>query len=260
MPAAISPIVARRATLVGDVLARQHDAGRNVVGVAQRDAAPGDEAILAVGAAHVILAALRFIAAAHEQRAERVARMAAILRRDAAVDPEVADYVGVRALEHAHGALVDEPHDAGPIRRDQHHLGEVEIQAIELALLLERRERLATQRCVVQVTDELRWLGIRDAADREEHGKLAAIAVTNAHVTALADDARLAAREVALEVLVVVQPVHRGHEHAHVAAEGVAAAVAEHLFGGGVEGQDPAAIVHDHDRIERSLQHGEDVG
>ena len=154
------------APLVGDVLAREHDAGRDVVGVAQRDAAPGDEAVFAVGGAHVVLAALRLVAAAHEQRPERIARDAAIFRRHAAVHPVAVDDLRVARAEHAQRALVDELHGARAIGGHQHHLRQIQVQPVELPFLFERRQRLAAQRGVVQEADELRRVGVRECGRR----------------------------------------------------------------------------------------------
>jgi hypothetical protein len=207
----------------------------------------------------VVFAALGLVRAAHQQVAESAARDGAVIGCDAGIDPAARDDFAGRFLEHADGALIHQLHQAIAIRGHQHHLRQVQVQAIELALILQRGQCLATQRGVVQIAHEPGRITAGDAPDTQEHRKFAAVAMAHAHVAALSEYPALAGGEITLHVTVMLLPVARGHQHVDVAAQRVRRAITEHLLGGRVECQDPAALVRDHDGVERSLQQSEYV-
>jgi hypothetical protein len=156
--------------------------------------------------------------------------------------------------------LVHEPDAAIAVGGHQHDLREIEVEAVELSLLFQRRQCTAAQAGVVQVAHELRRPFSRYAADAQEHRELAAIAMPHPHVAPAAEDAGFAGREVTLQVIVMMIPVRGGHQHADVAAQRIDGPVAEHLFRGSIERSDAPAIVHDHDGVERGLEQGRNVG
>jgi CheY-like chemotaxis protein len=109
---------------------------------------------------------------------------------------------------------------------------------------------------VVQDAGELALAADPHLAHGELHREQRTVPSPPAHFTADADDPRLAGRQVARDVLVVLLAVRRGHQHADVAAEDLGFGVAEEPLGSRIERLDPARGINDDDAVGGHLEDG----
>ena len=224
MPAAISPMVARRETLFmrssarcASLSARRWSVMSSpesmtpvatLFGVAQCHAAPGDEPVFAIRRAHVVLADLRLVAAAHEQRRETRCARWRDLPAPRNCRPSCCRRFRALGLPSTRMArwLTSCTTPARSVATSI-TCARSRYSRLTLPFLFERRQRLAAQRGVVQKADELRRRGVGDAADAQEHREFAAVAMPHAHVAAAPEHARLAAGEISPQVIVVLRAV-----------------------------------------------------
>lgn len=95
-------------------------------------------------------------------------------------------------------------------------------------------------------------------AHRQVQGEAGAVLAPTLDFAAGADDAGLAGAQVPLEVVIVVLGMFRRHQHRHVSADHLGAAVTEQTFGGTVERGDDALGVDRDDAVHGSIrQRGE---
>ena len=87
--------------------------------------------------------------------------------------------------------------------------------------------------------------------------ELAAVGAERTQPDRLAEHGRLAGVEVPPEAVVVrVAQTRRDEQLGHLASDRVRAEVAERLLGCAVEVDDPAVVIHGHDRVGGGVQHG----
>ena len=183
MPAAISPMVARRDTLFMRSSARCASLSARRWSVMSSPESMTPVATLSASrsatprqvmnrsspsdGAHVVFAALRLVAAAHEQRAKRIARDGAVFRRHAAIYPVAVDDLRVvHAAARACARWLTSCTAPARLVATSMTCARSRYRRLTLAFVLERGQRLAAQRRVVQEADELRRIGVGDAARR----------------------------------------------------------------------------------------------
>ncbi len=109
---------------------------------------------------------------------------------------------------------------------------------------------------VANETHESRRLGAPHPADRQFRGELAAVAALGEELPADADDARLTGLYIAAQVVFVLRAVGLGQQDVDLQADHLLLVVAEHALAGVVEQLDAPLVIEEHDRIDRSIQHG----
>ena len=96
--------------------------------------------------------------------------------------------------------------------------------------------------------------------DREFHGKGRAIPPQPDHHPAAADDPLFPGRQIARQILVMLLPIRRGHQHADILSRHLLRAIAEQPLGGGAERLHDAAVIdHDHG-IGNAVEDGTQLG
>ncbi len=104
--------------------------------------------------------------------------------------------------------------------------------------------------------DEAPAVRVARLADRERDRKGLAVRAPAEHFAPDADDSRLAGREIALDVPVVLRVVRLGHQEIHRLAEDFGRGVPEQPFGRRVERRNSAAVVDHDDRVDGRVEKG----
>ncbi len=108
---------------------------------------------------------------------------------------------------------------------------------------------------VVQHPQEEHFVAVADFAHRELQGEGRAVAAPAFDLPADADDSRLAGRQVAREVAVVLRLPGRRHEDLDVLFQQLLGGITEHLLDRRIDQLDDAGGIDEHDAVENGIEH-----
>ena len=109
---------------------------------------------------------------------------------------------------------------------------------------------------VVQLADVARWVRIGHSTHGEERGKYSAVFTACHDFAASSNNLRLAARLIALQVLIMVLPIVLSHQQADISTHYLRGRKSEQVFGRAIEELDAAVMINRDDGIDGRVEQG----